>query len=137
MDLNYKEIKEKMCQVITRFYYSDSKEINLPPNEKLVSQVYVPWRKDYYVVTKEFKDYDEIKIEEHNFISKVRALTKEHGQLPFSQKYPILALEIENAAKEGKNYIWYALTEKMEEDLRAEGFTIESKPYRENSKISW
>lgn len=137
MDLDYKEIKEKMCQVITRFYYSDSKEINLPPNEKLISQVYVPWRKNYYVVTKEFKDYDEIKIEECNFISKIRALTKEHEQLPFSQKYPILAIEIELAAKRGKNYIKYVLTEKMEEDLHAEGFTIEDKPYRDNSKISW
>lgn len=136
MDLDYKIIEDKMCQVITRFYYSDSKEISLSPNEKLISQVYVPWRKDYYVVTKEFKDYDEIKIEECNFISKVRALTKEHELLPFSQKYPILAFEIEGAAKKGKHYIWYALTEKMEENLRAEGFTIESKPYRENSKIS-
>ena len=137
MDSRYEEIKDKMCQVITRFYYSDNKEISLSPNEKLISQVYVPWRKDYFTVTKEFKDYDEIKIEECNFISKIRALTKEHELLPFSQKYPILALEIENAAKEGKNYLWYVLTEKTAEDLRAEGFTIEDKPYRENSKISW
>lgn len=137
MELENKVIQEKMCQVITRFYYSKTKEINLSPNEKLISQVYVPWRKDYCIVTKEYKDYSEIKDEECNFISKIRALTKEHEQLPFFQKYPILALEIENAAKEGKNYIYYILTEKTAEDLRAEGFTIESKPYRENSKISW
>lgn len=72
-----------------------------------------------------------------NFISKIRALTKEYEQLPFSQKYSVLALEIENAAKEGKNYIWFNLNEKMIEDLRAEGFTIEDKPYPENCKISW
>ena len=137
MELINKVIQEKMCTVITRFYSSNDKEISISPNEKFISQTYVPWRKNYYVVTKEFKDYDEFKIEERNFISKVRALTKEHELLPFSQKYPILALEIELAAKRGKNYIWFALTEKMEEDLRAEGFTIESKPYRENSKISW
>lgn len=137
MELINKVIQEKMCTVITRFYSSDDKEISISPNEKFISQTYVPWSKDYLTVTKEYKDYSEIKDEECNFISKVRALTKKHEQLPFSQKYPILALEIEIAAKRGKNYIWFELTEKMEEDLRAEGFTIESKPYRENSKISW
>lgn len=137
MDLNCEEIKDKMCKVITRFYYSNDKEITLSPNEKLVSQVYVPWRKDYCVVTKEFQEYSKIKNGECNFISKIRALTKEYEQLPISQKYPILAIEIENAAKEGKDYIWFDLNKKMIEDLRAEGFTIEKKPYPENCKISW
>jgi len=137
MELMNEVTQEKMCTVITRFYSSDDKEISISPNEKFISQVYVPWSKDYLTVTEEYKDYSKIKNGECNFISKVRALTKEHEQLPFSQKYPILALEIENAAKEGKNSIYYILTEKMKSDLRAEGFTIEDKPYRENSKISW
>jgi len=129
--------QEKICTVITRFYSSDDKEISVSPNEKFISQVYAPWSKDYLTVTKEYKDYSEIKDGECNFISKIRALTKEHELLPFSQKYPDLALNIENAAKEGKHHIWYALTGKMEEDLRAEGFTVEDKPYRESCKISW
>ena len=129
--------QEKMCTVITRFYSSDDKEISISPNEKFISQVYVPWSKDYLTVTKEYKDYSEIKNGECNFISKIRALTKEHELLPFSQKYPFLALDIENAAKEGKRYIWYTLTEKMAEDLRIEGFTVEGSIYNDNFKISW
>ena len=137
MELINEITQEKMCTVITRFYYSDDKEISISPNEKIISQTYVPWRKDYLTVTKEYKDYSEIKNGECNFISKIRALTKEHEQLPFSQKYPTLALKIENAAKEGKHHIWFILNEKMVEDLYAEGFTFEDRPYMESYKISW
>lgn len=137
MELMNEVTQEKICTVITRFYSSDDKEISISPNEKFISQIYVPWSKNYLTVTEEYKDYSEIKDGEYNFISKIRALTKEHEQLPFSQKYPILALDIENAAKEGRNYIYYILTDKTAEDLRAEGFVVEDKPYREKSKISW
>lgn len=134
MDLKYQVIEEKYCQIIKRTYTSDSDDISISPNEHIISQVFVPQTNEFYIETVEYKVKEE---KNSNFISKIRALTKEHEHLPFSQKYPFLALEIELAAKKGKNYTWYALTEKMEEDLRAEGFTIEGKPGREDCKISW
>ena len=139
MELMNKVTQEKMCTVITRFYYSDDKEISISPNEKIISQTYVPWRKDYLTVTKEYKDYSEIKNGECNFISKIRALTKEHELLPFSQKYPFLALEIEQAAKRGNNYYFIPLlrlSSSEKNDLKIEGFKVEQWNTLEY-KISW
>jgi len=139
MELMNEVTQEKMCTVITRFYSSDDKEISISPNEKFISQVYVPWSKDYLTVTEEYKDYSKIKDGECNFISKIRALTKEHKQLPFSQKYPVLAFEIENAAKEGKNYYFIpllCLSSSEKNDLKIEGFKVEQWNTLEY-KISW
>ena len=134
MDLKYQVIEEKYYQIIERAYTSDSDDISISPNEHIICQVFVPQTNKFYTKTVEYKTKEE---KNSNFISKIRALTKEYEQLPISQKYPILAIEIENAAKEGKDYIWFDLNKKMIEDLRAEGFTIEKKPYPENCKISW
>lgn len=78
-------------------------------------------------------------LKKNNFISKVRALTKEHKHLPFEQKYPILALEIEQAARKGKSHYiipWASLSISEKQDLEADGFKVERYSVSEY-KISW
>lgn len=73
------------------------------------------------------------------FISKVRALTKQYKKLPFAEKYPIHALEIEQAAKQGNNYYLIpcgCLARFEKEDLEREGFKVEQYNALEY-KISW
>jgi hypothetical protein len=78
-------------------------------------------------------------MDKNNFISKIRVLTKEHENLPFEQKYPILALEIEQSARKGNNcYIipYTSLPISEKQDLEAEGFKVEQYNVLEY-KISW
>lgn len=72
-----------------------------------------------------------------NFISKIRALTKENTPRTFSQKHEYLARRITEAAKCGYNSCKLCLNEEEVKDLRAEGFTVEYNGYREYSTIRW
>lgn len=98
-----------------------------PGDEEIICVSTGAHNKKYYTLTKQYS----------NFISKVRALTEENKGKTFFQKHNNLAREIQEAARKGHNTYWAVLNDNEINDLRAEGFNVEEKPYREDSKISW
>ena len=72
-----------------------------------------------------------------SFISEIRKITEKNQIKTFPEKHDYIARKIKEAAEHGYNYCRLCLSEEEVDDLRAEGFIVDYKGYREYSTISW
>lgn len=82
--------------------------------------------KKYYTIVKKWD----------NFISSIRALTKENESKPFTQKHEYLTRKIREAAQKGYHSCSFMLDDNEIEDLIAEGFIVQ-RGVDCPSQISW